>query len=337
MRGLRLAALVAVSVALVVATLLATQGADSPSSLEASADELVAIGVPGILVRLRDGEDVHALGRGEASPNDRFRVGSVTKSMVAALALTLVDTGALALDDPVSRHVPGLLRDGHRVTVRDLLAHTAGLYDYTHERALLNGELAPRAPVAIADRRERSEGYVYSSTNYLALGLVLEAAGHAPIGELLTRHVFEPFGLDDTTFEPGRVSGAYLHGNERASRDGVATGGPRDTNLRTARSAWAAAAAVSTAEDLDRFFTRLLDGDLGRRMRPSGNARYGLGLARFTTECGPVVGHTGNILGTITVVGSRDERLLVVAANVYPLGPAQEVALQRLLAAAFCR
>ena len=335
MRSLRLVAVVD-GAALAVAALLVAQDDDPPPSLETLADELVATGVPGVLVHLRDADDVGAFGRGDASADDRFRVGSVTKTMIAALALTLADAGALALDDPVSRHVPGLLRDGDRITVRSLLAHTAGLYDYTYDRALLNGELPPRALVAIADRRARSKGYAYSSTNYLALGLALEAAGGAPIAELLRRHVFEPYGLENTTFETGRVSGDYLHGNERASRDGIATGGLRDTHGRTARSAWAAGAVVSTATDLDRFFERVLDSDLGRRMRPTGDARYGLGLARFVTGCGPVVGHTGNLLGTITVVGKYGDRLLVAAADVYPLTPRQEVALEKLLARALC-
>jgi hypothetical protein len=93
---------------------------------------------------------------------------------------------------------------------------------------------------------------------------------------------------------------------------------------------------VSTAADLDRFFTRLLRSDLGRRMRPQGDDRYGLGLARFETSCGPVVGHTGNLLGMLTVVWARDDRLMVVAANVYPLTPDQESKLQLLLARTFC-
>jgi D-alanyl-D-alanine carboxypeptidase len=334
-RALLVALLLAVPLG-AVALATVTRRDDRPSSLEAAADELVAKGVPGVLVRLRDGDDVNELARGTAAPRERFRVGSVTKSFVAVLTVRLADRGVLSLDDPVSRYVPGLLRDGGRVTVRRLLDHTAGLYDYTLDRDLLDGDLSPRALVAIADRRPRSPGYAYSSTNYLALGLVLEAAAGAPLGELLRREVFEPYGLGDTTFEPGVVPGDYLHGNARASRDGIATGRFHDTGSRTARSAWAAAAAVSTAPDLDRFFTRLLASDLGGRMRPREGARYGLGLARFSTDCGAVIGHTGNLLGTITVVGARGDRLLVVAANVYPLEPPQEAALQRLLVRGLC-
>ena len=147
---------------------------------------------------------------------------------------------------------------------------------------------------------------------------MLEAAGKAPLETLLRRHVFEPFGLSETTFEPGpRLRRRTSTGTTRASRDGIATGRLRDTSARTARSAWAAGAVVSTAADLDRLFARLLGGDLGARMRPPGDDRYGLGLARFETTCGAVVGHTGNLLGTITVVrsarrpapGRRRERL----------------------------
>jgi D-alanyl-D-alanine carboxypeptidase len=71
-------------------------------------------------------------------------------------------------------------------------------------------------------------------------------------------------------------------------------------------------------------------------MRPRGDARYGLGLARFETDCGPVIGHTGNLLGTVTVVWARGDRMLVTAANAFPLDPAQEAALQRLLGLAVC-
>lgn len=332
MRRLWVAVLAAAALVAVVAVRLD----DEPPALEAAAAEVVESGVPGVLVRVRDGDDVREVARGDASVGERFRVGSVTKTFVAVLTLLLADAGVLGLDDPVERHAPGLLPDGDRITVRDLLAHTAGLFDYTSDPALLRGNLDPRALVAIANQRERTVGYAYSSTNYLALGLVVQGAAGTALDELLRRHVFRRFGLSRTTFEPGRVRGSYLHGHERASRDGVATGRLRDTHDRTAGSAWAAGAAVSTASDLDRFFTRLLAGPLGARMRPRGDARYGLGLARFDTDCGPVVGHTGNLLGTLTVVWTRGDRVLVVAANVYPLTPDQEAALQRLLERAFC-
>jgi D-alanyl-D-alanine carboxypeptidase len=325
--GLAVAALVAVTAFVLH---------DAPSPIQEAAEELVGSGVPGVVVRVRDGSDVLELAAGDATTDARFRVGSVTKTFVAALTLRLAATGVVALDDPVARFEPGLLADGDRITVRDLLEHTAGLFDYTSDPDLLRDDRSPAELVAIANRRERTEGYAYSSTNYLVLGLVLEAAAGAPLGDQLRRRVFGPAGLRETTFEPGRVSGSHLHGHERSLHDGIATGGLRDTSARSARSAWAAGAVVSTAADLDKFFRWVLEGELGQRMRPASGARYGLGLARFQTPCGPVVGHTGNLLGTLTVVWTRGERLLVAAANVYPLTPEQETGLRLLLERAFC-
>jgi D-alanyl-D-alanine carboxypeptidase len=325
--GFAAAALVAVAVFLL---------RDTSPTLNDAASDLVAGGVPGVIVRVRDGEDVRELAKGEASVDDRFRIGSVTKTFVAALALDLADRGVLSLDDTVADFEPGLVGDADEITIRELLSHRAGLFDYTSEPALLRGELDPRALLAIADAKPRVPGYAYSSTNYLALGLVLERAGLAGLDQLLQRRVLKPFGLTDTTFEPDLIEGPHLHGHERPLRDGIATGSLTDTSDRTARSAWAAGAMVSTAADLDRFFTRLLGSDLGRRMRPRGDDLYGLGLARFETPCGPVVGHTGNLLGTLTVVWARDDRLLVTAANVFPLTPEQETKLRLLLERAFC-
>jgi len=145
MRRLWVVALLAVA-AVAVTAVVATRDDEGPS-VGGAADEVVARGVPGVLVRVREDHRVTGLGRGDATAGERFRVGSITKTFVAALTLTLADAGVLRLDDPVSGHVPGLLRDGDRVTVRDLLGHTAGLYDYTSEPVLLKGDLTPRALV----------------------------------------------------------------------------------------------------------------------------------------------------------------------------------------------
>ena len=219
--------------AAVTVTAAALRAEDDTSRLDHALDALVAAGMPGALARVRDGDRTLELARGEATSRIRFRVGSVTKTFVAVLALNLADRGVISLDDPVATYLPTLLRDGDKVTIRALLNHTAGLFDYTSDPALLRDDLAPRVLVGIADRRERSAGYAYSSTNYLALGLVLEEATKTSLAELLRRHVFLPFGLRETTFEPGIVSGSYLRGHSVAARDGVATGSPRETSGRT--------------------------------------------------------------------------------------------------------
>ena len=319
MRLLTAVSLAAACLVAVVAVTAATRHYDDEEEeLAKSLEALVAAGMPGALVRVRDGDRTIELARGEARPGIRFRVASLTKTFVAALTLRLADRGVLSLDDPVASYLPGLLHDGDRITVRRLLNHTAGLFDYTGDPELLRGELPPRALIRIAERRERTTGYAYSSTNYLVLGLVLEKTTVMRLGELLRREVFQPFGLDDTTFEAGRVDGPHLHGHALATRDGVATGSLHDTSERPATSAWAAAAVVSTAADLERFMSVLKTSGLAARMAPPQGARYGLGLGRAQLTCGPALSHTGNLLGTVTVVRAHRDRISVVAGNVYP-------------------
>src|SRR3712207_2241727 len=69
-------------------------------------------------------------------PTDRFRVGSVTKTFVATVVLQLAGEGRLSLDDSVERWLPGLVPGGDRISVRQLLNHTSGLYDYEDDRSV---------------------------------------------------------------------------------------------------------------------------------------------------------------------------------------------------------
>jgi D-alanyl-D-alanine carboxypeptidase len=114
--------------------------------LQALLDSLVAKGAPGALAVVDDGRTRIRLASGAARllpreplrPDARFRVGSVTKTFVATVALQLVHERRLRLDDTVERWLPGLVPNGQAITVRMLLNHTSGLYNYTDDRAFLS-------------------------------------------------------------------------------------------------------------------------------------------------------------------------------------------------------
>ena len=124
-------------------------------------DSVVAAGAPGVLVVVREDGKVRSEARGFADrsrsvrmrADERFRIGSITKTFVAALVLLLVEDGALRLDDTVERWLPGLVPAGRTITVRDLLSHTAGLFDYVEDDRVLRDHerrWTPRELVAIA-------------------------------------------------------------------------------------------------------------------------------------------------------------------------------------------
>ncbi len=126
MRGVLAAALI-----LVVPSLVLVGCTVSPSGDEAELgrllDDVVAAGAPGVLVVMREDGKVRTEARGFADrsgsirmrADERFRIGSITKTFVAALVLRLVEDGALRLDDTVEQWLPSLVPGGRAITVRD--------------------------------------------------------------------------------------------------------------------------------------------------------------------------------------------------------------------------
>lgn len=362
MRRVPAALVLVAGLTLVVAVAGALRGSAREPELGTLLDRVVAAGAPGVLVVEREETTVrttvrgfgHRDGTGSVRSDTRFRVGSVTKTFVAALVLELAQDGRLGLDDSVERWLPGLVPRGREVTVRHLLAHRSGLFDYVEDPRVLRDpwrRWTPRQLVSIAvdrpgERATPGRTFAYSSTNYLVLGLIAEKAGGAPLERQLRERLFVPLGLRRTSFVPGAVGGEFVHGYRAPSHRGVVTGPPVDVGDEPAWWAWAAGAVVSTADDVQRFFAALLRGRVLRpsylremeRVLPAGRLGYGLGLATFPTPCGRAWGHTGNVQGTITVAwNARDaSRQLVVMVNTYPLSPELEAAVRDVQDAAFC-
>jgi D-alanyl-D-alanine carboxypeptidase len=359
-RSRRRALGVAAFAAVIVAAALAwSDRRGSSTDLGAALERVVDSGAPGALVVVREGNDVESATRGTAGAGTpmvedlRFRVGSVTKTFVAVLVLSLVEDGLLRLDDPVERWLPGVVPGGDAITVRRLLDHTSGLPDYV-ESSRIEGDRNRRwQPTELVELALAGGGtphadgrFAYASTNYVLLGLIAEAATGQPLDRLLSTRLFEPLGLSQTSFEPGVVRGTHVHGHRAPSHQGVVTGQPVDIGDEPAWWTWAAGGVVSTAEDVQRFFAALLRGELlsTRSMRemetlvPAGRQRYGLGLAVFPTPCGPAWGHTGNVQGTVAVAwNARDAtRQVVLIVNSYPLSAELEEAVRDLQLAAFC-
>jgi D-alanyl-D-alanine carboxypeptidase len=199
----------------------------------------------------------------------------------------------------------------------------------------LTEEALARSPVAAPGER-----YSYASTNYLVLGLLVERITGNPLGHELRQRIFQPLGMERTSFEPDVVH-LRVHGYRPAIHDGIVSGEPKDTDGESAAWAWSAGAVVSDAGDLEHFLVALVSGRvvpeplLGEMIPDRG---YGLGLAAFTTPCGTAVGHSGNLAGYVSVawVDPESERSVVLMANAYPLPPVADAALHRALDRAFC-
>ena len=358
-------ALIAVAFAVSTVAATATRAAAPAGFLRPEVAAVVAAGSPGALVLVEHGASRTEAASGLAAlrgavplrPRDRFRTGSITKTFVAVVVLQLVREGRLYLDGTVERWLPGLLPDGDRITVRQLLGHTSGLADYAADEAFLRrtardprrswtpGEVL-RVALGLGPVGRPGGRFAYASTNYVVLGLLVERVTGTTLAEQLRRRVIDPLALRETSFSPGtRIPGGLVHGYAPSQHDGIvgSLATARDRSNASASWAWAAGAMVSTAPDLSRFLGALLGGRLLpprllALMKPAPGERYGLGLAAFPTPCGTAVGHTGNMLGTVSAAWSTADgrRRVVAMTNSYPLSPAADTAFRRLLDEAFC-
>jgi D-alanyl-D-alanine carboxypeptidase len=286
----------------------------------------VQFGARSAFVYVSDGGRIYAAAAGTGpsqTREQRFRIGSVTKTFTAALVLLLAEEGRLRLDDPLERFLPGVVPRGNRITVRELLNHTSGLADFTHYRAWMDRaegskSIRPFDAVRFAVSKPRAfapsgSRFSYSNTNYIALGLIVEkVTGHRFANEL-ERRIVRPLRLGHTelpvTWRLPDLRDAGLNPN----------------------LTWAAGGLVSSAKDLMRFYSTLLSGRLVSaaslvemertvRVRVPGAwqevDRYGLGLALSRLSCGDAWGHEGVLPDYLTFVeASPDGRRVAVVVT----------------------
>lgn len=271
---------------------------DLRAVLQRDADALLAQGAPGVLVEL-DGPrgDVRVrTGYGDVSartpvPWDaRFRIGSFTKTFVAATVLQLAGERRLSLDDTVERWLPGVVRgngnDGRKVTVRQLLQHTSGLPEYLrgmpwlfdeksfleHRFDTVTARQAVDLAMAYPPDFAPGERWSYSNTNYMLAGLVIErVTGHTWQQEV-ERRIVRPLGLRHTTL-PGTspdIPRPHAVGYERfpgpdATEEDPDYGEPIDATRLNPSWGGAAGEAIGTTEDGNRFLQALVTGRVLQR------------------------------------------------------------------------
>jgi D-alanyl-D-alanine carboxypeptidase len=246
-------------------------------------------------------------------------VGSITKTFTATVVLQLVGDGRLRLDDPVEAWLPGVVPDGHRITVRHLLNHTSGVYDYLHtlpmppQQAFFDNRWRTWTPAQLVQRAVANpptfeppgSAYAYSNTGYALLGQIIEEVTSRSYGEEIERRIIQPLQLHHTSL-PGtdpRIRGPHPHGYVPTQPDGEMH--LRDYTEMNPSVMGAGGEMISTTADLNRFFAellgeRLLPGHLLHEMRTpgvEGGKKYGLGLAWQDTSCGVrVYGNDGDAL-----------------------------------------
>jgi D-alanyl-D-alanine carboxypeptidase len=291
--------------------------------------------------------------------NGYFRIGSTTKTFVAAVVLQLVGEGKLSLDDTVDKWLPGVVRgngnDGRKVTVRQLLQHTSGIPEYLRpatsveqwQEARLR-TWRPEQLVALAMENKPSfepgAKWGYSNTNYVLAGMIIRKVTGRTWGEEIERRILTPLAMRHTEI-PGtdpNLPNPHAAAYTRFTPDGPLT----DVTTHNQTMGDAAGAMISTTGDLNRFFRALLNGRLlasaqlaemkktvpAKALQDMGvtGAAYGLGLMYQPLSCGGGYwGHGGDEAGFSTRVGVVPDGGRSVAVEVTSRSPADLAASRR--------
>jgi D-alanyl-D-alanine carboxypeptidase len=329
-------------------------------ALRAALEAVVDAGATGAIGLVDAGANVSATAVGVARldpprplrVSDQVRAGSIAKTVIATITLQLVGEGRLRLDDTIERWLPGMVPNGAAITIRMLLNHTSGIFDYTADPdwnaavfADPDRHWSPQELVAVGTAHSPlfppGQGLAYSNTGYILIGLVLEKVTGQPVQDLVWQRVVRPLHLHGTFLATSaRFRGAYAHGYFPPSLTGD---GYLDASSFHPSIGWAAGALVSTAPDLARFYQALLS---GRLLTPAllnemtttvtgpdyPGIGVGLGIWSVETPCGTVWGHEGGIPGYKTFAlndrgGTRGAVVIVPTELDDAIGAAFEVAV----------
>lgn len=244
-------------------------------------------------------------------------IGSNTKTFVSALMLKLHENGQLHLNDTIGTWIQGYDNINGAVTIRQLLNHTSGLYNYTmhpdlNDSLLVDVNRIWTKPEMLhyfvnAPDFAPGAGWNYSNTNYLLAGLIAEIVTGRPIHSLIRDSILTPNQLNHTYFPPREaVNDTFAH-FWTDNGNGYLEDAFFPFNFYSVPDA--AGAMVSTAADHVKFLQALFAGNIIKTstirnemmqwVTPT-TTTYGLGLFREKVLNNIVFSHGGTFLGQIS-------------------------------------
>ncbi len=322
--------------------------------------------LPGVSVAVGVGDDiVWAEGFGWAnienkvpvSPETRFRIGTASTVLTSAAAGLLLESNRLELDENIQTYVPEFANAKWPVTLRQMMAHVAGIRSDGGDEGPLFGQQCDRPVDALqhfdsAPRVEPGTEYHYSNFGWIVVSAAIESAAKEPFLTFMQTKVFEPLRMHDTVADSGAESTegqstSYFPRFAADPRYGPDVMRPLSLSCYSGASVF-----VSTASDLVRFALGLHNGKLLKpetvallqapQRLPSGQETgYGLGwdleTATISDQQTRVVGHDGELLGgnTASLMTFPELRLGIVVAVVANTSYADTFAIGTKIAQAF--
>jgi CubicO group peptidase (beta-lactamase class C family) len=242
-----------------------------------------------------------------------FNIASITKQFTAVAVLQLMEQGKLSLHDEITKYLPDYPTNGQKITVENLLTHTAGIpaSDAAAMTRLQGERRLVTLPEIIDTFKSRPLDFapgtkmVYSNNGYILLGAIIEKVSGASYAEYLKKNLFAPAGMTATLFGDD-----YIIVKNRAASYVYSRAESRFLNALNGKveTAYSAGAIQSTAEDIFKWNRALLSYKLIKKESlekaqteyklPGGKGtNYGFGWFIGNIQGSPIVEHGGNMGG----------------------------------------
>ena len=348
-----------------VSSSLQTNTQRDRTSVKQAMRDTLQFGYPGILAKTSEGGKMWGYAAGIADlrtkkpmkTDFRFRIGSVTKTFTATVVLQLVGENRLKLDDYIEDWLPGVIQgngyDGNKITIREILNHTSGIaeysrskdVDFTDTKKSYTAEELVKMGISLPPDFAPGKGWSYSNTGYVLLGILIEKVTGNSYAEEVENRIIEPLELSNT-FLPGNSSviPGTNHARGYVQPDGASE--LKDVTYYNPSAASSAGDMISTADDLNKFFSCLLGGKLLKEQQlkqmlttvPTNRegTGYGLGILEIKLPNGVSVwGHRGAVPGFSTFAGGTLEGKHTLAINSNSLNLNNPEVFKNILLAEF--
>ena len=266
--------------------------------------------------------------------DDQFAIASITKSVVAAQLMLMVEAGELGLDDLAADHLPGDLQfDTNDATIRQLLSHRSGLPDYydlleksqrtDFERVWTPTKILELLPTG---RSASGQSFSYAETNYLLLRLVIEHVRGRPLAEVLRDGVLTIDGMERLVHQPDERPTEPMAMPAGKPRAVLERRGGYLPSLAAATAYNASGAIASDSPSLAAWWRALCAGEIVSQaslnemstFEPAANiGGYGLGVYNPANGYATAFGHTGQLPGYMSWAAClpEEEAVIVVLTN----------------------
>ncbi|MBO6516471.1 MAG: serine hydrolase [Bacteroidia bacterium] len=261
-----------------------------------------------------------------------YDMGSCTKTMISTIIMLLEEEKALSINDTIYSYIDPLNNVANGITIKQLLNHTSGVFDYTRHPDFVNDVFSDQTkfwhPDTILKRYINAPHFMpgtdfrYSNTGYVILGRIIEVVEKKPLNEVLKQRLFTPLNLENTFLDQYDAyaqvkTGAWLDANTYFD----------DEFVSLMSTAWAAGGVVTTPQDFATYTHKLYRGDvlsstsmdklLESLSQLGFNSEYGLGVIKTRYKGRTYLGHDGVTLqnSEMDYSVSSDFSVIVVCLN----------------------